>query len=133
MQMHELIDREDPKCLYCNSECDLSLDGNGIGLVSYEIQMLKCRKCGEQFEIHETSHGNASMYKAFVFTCKNLVVFNEYGSGFRIGDTDLLWSKDVSARAWKTPDDPVWIVPFEVDFSDKKKLYKKLKTYLVFS
>lgn len=126
MQMHELIDRDDPRCLYCNNEVDLKLDGMGVALATYEVQILKCRKCKEQFEIHESGVGNDTKIVAFVFTCKKIAIFYKYDEGFMIGNHDLLWSN-------RSVNGHPWIIPFTIDFSDKKKLHKKLKTYLVFS
>lgn len=129
--MHELIDREDPKCLYCNSDCDFKHDGffpAGISNLYYELEILTCRKCKEIFEIHWIDDAGEFRYLSFVFTCKDIVVLNRYSSGYSIGGKEFLY---VNWSAGKNPDN--FIPAFPVDFSNKNKLYKKLKTYVVFS
>jgi len=142
INLHELIDREDPKCLYCNSDVDLHQDGQSISTWApatntYEVQILTCRSCQETFEIHWYDHDGNVTYHAFVFTCQELLVFNAYQS--HIDSSRFIIShKNGLYESWK--DDPSkhpryrdMIPPFSVDFSNKKSLYKKLKTYLVFS
>ncbi len=143
--LHELIDREDPRCLYCNSDCDLKQDGIPMSMSStnhtYEVQILTCRNCQEIFEIHwyETDQ-QVTQYYGFVFTCKDLLVFNMYlmkpyedlDGAFCLGKRSKnLWKHHKNKPA-NFPFRPR-IPPFPVDFSDKEKLYEKLKTYLVFS
>lgn len=128
MEMHELIDREDPRCLYCNSECDVRVDGFGIGLISHDVNILSCRKCKEIFEIHSINKNGETTYTSFVFTCKRLAVVNSYAHGFAIGGREYLYGKWTANTYYDN-----YISPFDIDFSDKKKLHKKLKTYLVFS
>jgi len=128
--MHELIDREDPRCLYCKSDCDIQL---GYGFLaatpSYNVDILTCRKCNERFEIHWLGDIDPTQITAFVFTCKKWVVFFKYDAGFSIGGKELLWGN----KSPHPTSELKYILPFEVDFSDKKKLQKKLKTYLTFS
>lgn len=127
--MHELVDREDPRCLYCNSRCDLEMDGGfvaGIISITQEVQMLTCRACKEKFEIHWVDDSGKITYLDFVFSCKDIVVINRYvEKAFYIVDKRYLYK---NGRA--CPTNP--IPEFTVDFSDKKKLYEKLKTYRVF-
>jgi hypothetical protein len=130
--LHELIDREKPSCLYCRGEFDIKQDGffpGGITSLTYEVQMLTCRKCDEVFEIHWVDDAGQLTWSGFVFTCNEVVVFHSYASGFYIGGIELLYQNWVGASAKLENCVP----EFKVDFSDKKKLYKKLKTYLVFS
>ncbi len=130
--MHELIDREDPKCLYCNGKCDFTMDGDflaGTLSLTYEVQILKCRRCFETFEIHWIDDAGEVRYSSFVFTCGSLTVYNQYEKGFCIGGKELLHPASKSL-----PYETMKFVPeFLVDFSDKNKLWEKLKTYLVFS
>lgn len=141
--MHELIDREDPRCLYCNSDCDLKQDGipistwNPAGNI-YECQTLTCRKCKEVFEIHWYDHQGSIFYSAFGFTCKEMFVLDLYP---RPNDNPPEGMMFITTRKHLYSDDPrkspmrskSRIPPFLVDFSDKNKLYEKLKTYLIFS
>lgn len=124
---HKLIDQEEPRCLYCNSECDIHLDGFAAASPSYNVDLLTCRKCNEQFEIHWLGDIDPIKVVSFVFTCKNLAVCYDYEKGFYVGGQEVLWKTQKSALALSL------IEPFDVDFSDKKKLYKRLKTCLVFS
>lgn len=127
--MHELIDREDPKCLYCNGSCDLHMDGEIIlTTLSYEVQSLRCRRCHETFEIHWVDDNGETKYLGFTFTCGSLTVHNLYDKGFCIGGKELLYSQWQAAAPEFN-----YIEKFNVDFSNKNKLYEKLKTYLIFS
>ena len=130
MQLHELIDREDPRCLYCKSECDIKLDGTGISnsnTLVYNVEILTCRKCEEKFEIYWWDDCDVS---SFSFSCKDLAVLSTYDgklAGLHVAHKKYMWP-DYLRQA-----DSVDIPPFNIDFSDKKKLHKKLKTYLLFS
>lgn len=133
--MHELIDREDPRCLYCNSRCDIEMDGGFVaGMISLtqEVQVLTCFKCKEVFEVHwvDDSQTGIVTYLDFVFSCDDIVVINRYGEEtFYIVDKKYLYRRSrPNGLAVSHP-----IPQFTVDFSDKKKLYEKLKTYRVFS
>lgn len=131
--MHELIDQEDPRCLYCQSEVDIHLDGlpvKGNAGISFNVETLTCRSCGETFEIYSEDYPSGkTVYTSFLFSCKDICVLHDYDKKeFTIGNINLLWknlNKDTSFD--------VNITVFNIDFSDKKKLYKKLKTYVTFS
>lgn len=121
--MHELIDREDPKCLYCHSECDYTMSGRGVTSRT-QAEVLDCRSCKERFIIHSTDFNNETQYTAFFFTCKKFLVAVQYSSNqYAIH----------KMKAKMIGVEPVMVPPFSVDFSDKKALHKKLKTYVTFS
>lgn len=130
--MHRLIDREGPRCLYCHTECDIKLDGipqSNKNMVAFNVEVLTCRKCKEVFEIHWWEEDPIEIAD-FVFTCKKIAVLYKYDgmyAGFHVGNRSNLWPNIFKII------DTVDVPPFKVDFSDKKKLYKKLRTYLVFS
>lgn len=135
--LHELIDRESPKCLYCNTECNIGKDGEFImrGSESYDVDLLTCRSCNEVFEIHSMQHADGTTeYNAFLFSCKELCIFCSYITNeFYIGNhRDMpyagYYDLILQAKRWKT-----CLPSFEVDFSNKDKLYEKIKTYLLFS
>jgi hypothetical protein len=133
---HELIDRDDPRCLYCHSEFDLKLEtvgGQGgfhSGFVLIDRENLTCRSCGESFWIFSiVDAGNVTEIVTFSFSCKDIRVVHDYGSGFIIGSKNSFMN-DLSNLS--TSGNPI-LSPFDIDFSDKKKLYTKLKTYLTFS
>lgn len=129
--LHELVDREEPKCLYCNGKCDHSQNGDFVmtASITYEVETLKCRRCHETFEIHWVDDAGQVTITSFVFTCGSIVVYNQYGNGFAVGGREYLYP--ASKRVMST--DMKFIPEFPVDFSDKNKLYEKLKTYSVFS
>lgn len=134
IKLHELINREDPRCLYCNYKCDFKMDGRASTVAnpdSYFVEILTCIKCKEIFEIH--GWDDTAQITDFVFTCKKIVVLNKYPQssgvavGFNIGNRTNLWPQMFGGDA------TINVAPFDIDFSDKNKLHKKLKTYLVFS
>lgn len=134
MQLHELIDKDEPRCLYCNSNFDLnamsisSSSGSSLRhlnpaaiMTRYDTETLYCIDCKETFKIH--SHQNddgETTYTGFTFTCKGYNVFFSYIESYF--DISELKGNHITA-----------IPSFDPDFSDKDKLYEKLKTYLVFS
>lgn len=121
--MHELIDQEDPRCLYCNGKCDIAFEGKTIAHSAqmYDIDTLTCQECGERFCIDSLQNSaGETTYVAFTFTCK------KYDVVFLYSDAAF----DIFTRKGKH----ITTLPaFEVDFSDKKKLFQKLKTYVIFS
>lgn len=132
---HELISPDDPRCLYCNSDVDVELKGESIARSAnrFDVEVLTCRKCKEKFEIHSINTvGGETVYNTFVFTCKDLCVQHVYaGKTFWIGGLKLLYESLDNTMGTEEP--MVKIPAFEVEFSDKKALHKKLKTYLTFS
>ena len=126
MLMHELIDREDPRCLYCQSEVDIKSDCSFYHAGStYNVDLFSCRECKEQFEIHWIEDEDPI---AFTFTCKELVVYNQYDFFF-IGKKDLLSVNCMNSRSYNS----ISYFPFEVEFSNKDALYQKLKVLILFS
>ena len=133
--LHELIDRDVPRCLYCDVDFDMnamsikSSSGSSMShlapgqsfMTRYDTETLYCVDCKEKFEIH--SHQNdmgETTYTGFTFTCKGFEVFVNYIES--IIDISDLKGKHHTA-----------IPSFDPDFSDRDKLYEKLKTYLIFS
>lgn len=120
--MHELIDPDEPKCLYCKSDLDTGLSSEYLmstGIRS-DVETLTCKKCRETFQIYSTQGlDGTTVIAGFAFSCKKLRVFLSYlKSDFYIS---------------KRGNDITTIPSFTVDFSDKKKLHEKLKTYIIFS
>lgn len=131
--LHELIDRNVPCCLYCNAEFDTnamsirSTSGYAahklgqLNIAKSDAETLYCVDCKETFEIysHQENDGE-TYYTGFNFTCKGLSIECKYAeSVFDI--TNLKGEHKTGIPA------------FVPDFSDKDKLYEKLKTYLIFS
>jgi hypothetical protein len=129
--LHELIDKDEPKCLYCNSDFDYDIKSewrvNSQSKDDREI--LTCRKCKEVFHIHsEQSDDGVTFYLGFLFSCNGIFVYSHYNT-----ETFFL-GKDAKVYATVALyHNPTRIPSFIPDFSDKKKLHEKLKTYLIFS
>ena len=127
MLMHELIDREDPRCLYCQSEVDFKSDCSFYHAgTTYNVDLFSCRECKEQFEIHWVEDEDP---RAFTFTCKDVVVSSRYKTDFELGGKELLWEFCMNGR----PNNSIYIPIFEVEFSNKDALYQKLKSLILFS
>ena len=121
--LHELIDRDEPKCLYCNSDVDLNLNSEWIPQTSLKVdkETLTCRKCKESFIIHSIQdHYGYTDYIGFTFTCKTYKVFFNYAESYF----------DISDKNGKYI---IALPSFSPDFSDKEKLHEKIKTYITFS
>ena len=131
--IHELIDKDVPCCLYCNAEFDTNAMSirSSSGYVAYKLgqaniarsdaETLYCVDCKEKFEIHSTqTDDGVTIYSGFTFTCKGFEVFVDYTQC--VIDISDLKGTHTSA-----------IPSFNPDFSDRDKLYEKLKTYLIFS
>lgn len=123
MWPHELIDKDEPKCLYCYRDVDISSSSQwlpGTNLRA-DTETLTCRKCKESFWIHSVQ-GDDGVTKidGFTFSCKNFWVFYNYVE-------DYFDVKDKNRKF-------LFAIPsFPIDFSNRDKLYEKLKTYLLFS
>lgn len=131
--LHELIDRDMPCCLYCNAEFDtnaISIRSSSSyvmqklgmsNIVRSDAETLYCVDCRETFEIysHQSDDGETH-YTGFNFTCKGLSVEYKYIES-TLYITNLKGEHTISIPA------------FVPNFSDRDKLYEKLKTYLVFS
>ena len=120
---HELIAQDEPKCLYCYNDVDISLSSGwtpGANL-RLDTETLTCRKCKESFWIHSLQGDDgATEITGFTFSCQDFWIFFNYIEDYF----------DVKDKHRKF----LFAIPsFPVDFSDKEKLYQKLKTYLVFS
>lgn len=113
MQLHEQFNLEDPICLYCNSRCDVKGDGSPTLFLSNKYT---CINCHEVFET--AAHGDE--INAFLFTCNDLLV------------THVYTLKNFGIHKLGS-DDAIWTSEFKIDFSDKEKLYNKLKVYLTFA
>ncbi len=129
--LHELIDPNEPKCLYCNQEfldSATSLrsgrySGHGVytPMTRYDAETFYCVDCKETFEIHSLQGSDGyTTYTGFSFTCKGYNIFNNYiEKYFDISDKK---GKHITA-----------IPEFPANFSSRKKLHEKLKTYILFS
>jgi hypothetical protein len=122
MLLHELIDRDEPKCLYCNSGVDTRLTSEWIPKTALKAdhEGVSCHSCNEVFGIYSFQKSDGeTVYTGFTFTCREYNIYFDYSMN----------CFDVKIGA-----EYVTTIPFfTVDFSDKEKLCEKLKTYCVFS
>jgi hypothetical protein len=119
------------KCLYCGGRFDTFSES--IGFPSYIVDIFTCTSCKEVFEIH--SLDEVYNVLGFLFTCKDICVFEfkvDNRAGFILGGQELRHKNGINPLFGPT-DHSVIVNCFDIDFSDKEKLYKKLRTYLVFS
>lgn len=104
------INQDKPNCLYCGTLCtytESSIDDNNFqGVESYF-----CDFCKERFVNFKFTLDNTSLY--FTFSCKLITV--------TVHPDCIIIGKDINCP----------LVSF--DFSDKDKLFNKLKTYMIFS
>ncbi len=127
--MHELIDREEPKCLFCQSETNVDVSSNWDNRYGrMDTETLTCRSCKEIFVIHSNQDTSGeTRCTGFAFSCKGVLIYYDYDSNkFWIGNHQKNYKSLFVSE-------PTIIPYFSVDFSDKNKLHEKLKTYLIFS
>jgi hypothetical protein len=128
--LHELIDPDEPKCLYCNQvilDSAMGLRSNNYSSTGYnpkirsDAETLYCVDCKETFEIYSIQKEDGyTTYTGFSFTCKGYNIYNNYVEKyFDISDKN---GKHITA-----------IPEFSANFSSRKKLHEKLKTYILFS
>ena len=105
-----LINPNMPRCVYCRNMCQES-GINNIYTIRYS-----CMSCLEYIRLYFDGQTNTPVL--LHLSCENMLI--EF--------TNM--SKSIK---FKTDQDWITIPQFEIDFSDKEKLYNKLKTYMVFA
>jgi len=132
--MHKLMDQEDPKCLYCNGQCSVSLEGYKAPMgCSDDREILTCTLCKEVFTIFSIqSIEGETIYYGFSFSCQDITVFYEYKNK-NFGLFSQKTKSIVDEHGDMEDISPTEVPIFEIDFSNKNKLHNKLKTYLLFS
>lgn len=120
MLLYELIDLEYPICLYCKHSVTYSTysEIDKISGAIDQVYNIKCNKCPERFEIFVRTLYDKYICSTFLFTCLN----------FNISDYPL----DGKFRIQLSHSNPIWVPAFNIDFSDKNKLFEKLSTYIFF-
>ena len=119
METHKLFDENEPKCLYFDSNCDVSGWGSGVQWGN----KYTCQKCAEIFEISYFAVGDLTQpVDGFVFSCNDLKISHNYTL-----KSFAIIKMDPSSASIE------WIPEFDINFADKNALYKKIKTYLIFS
>ena len=131
-KLHKLIDKYEPECLYCGQEMKLTLQEIGGSPPFENVEKLLCLKCNSIFEIHCEETDEHTKYVGFLFSCRDIYVLNQYKSDthenqFLIGNHQL--RADMKGPRAKH----VVIPAFTPDFSDREKLYEKLKLFILFS
>lgn len=109
MFLHEA--NEIDKCLYCSSDLEIQYKNwqDSVG-----DTILKCNSCGEEIRFY-----NFLSVKVVLVSCKDLFIICDFSDVYQVANASL---------TSKTVEIPI----FDVNFSDKEKLYSKLKTYLTF-
>lgn len=124
-----LLDRENPTCVFCQVPCVFSSRSIADQPDILTTDTYSCLTCNATFHVYSQdvfpSLFDAAKSKLvsydFRFTCYELVLW--YGDN---PEHYLLGNKHKNIHWLKIP-------IFTMDFSDKNKLYSKLKTYLLFS
>lgn len=126
MMLHTLFNIDDPICLYCGADCDVSSTGVGIAPTTLVIDQYYCqnKRCKEEFEIH---HINDVFY-GFSFTCNEFRIFHLYEEN-QFGVT----KKEADGMVKSGKDNYIWMPYFNVDFNAKEEIYRKLGVYVTFS
>ena len=126
--LHQILNEDDTRCLFCNEYCNVKLDSTtNNGFSSYNISTYDCASCFETFEVHWLGYSDPTEVLSFVFTCNGITVFIKYDSGMFIGKQELLFNKQVNVFDYT-------VIPFfDINFSLKDELFEKLSTYMVFS
>jgi hypothetical protein len=109
----EKINFNRPECLYCKSICEADTGGEAMMVMT----TYDCKLCGDYFTIVKVASD-----KELSFTCKEFCIFHYNDANeFEVDNTDGLTH------------DRIKIPVFDIDFSDRERLYEKLKTYLIFA
>jgi hypothetical protein len=90
------------------------------------ISMYSCQICEEKFRINENYLGGVDV---FTFSCNTIIV------GIHYQTENFSLSKRFTSAGWIT-NNPIWINDLHninFDFSNKEKIYNKLKTYMTMS
>jgi hypothetical protein len=109
------INNSEASCIYCRNKCPLEKKKSSFD----EWDLYLCKKCQESFIVYYDLL-NEDTADAFSFTCKGITIYQDYN------DIDVFL-----LRKYESKGDAVSIPFFEIDFSDKERLFKKIKTYLM--
>lgn len=110
-----IIDLNNPECLFCRRQIDSS-SGFGESLLSCDLYV--CNACKEGYTLGFIKDSVSYI----IFTCKNIeVIYYINNNYFEIKNFWSLKSKVIKVPA------------FDLDFSNKENLLKKLSTYIIFS
>lgn len=117
---HTVINEDNPYCFYCKSECYIKVSSTYSSIDNFTS--FNCKFCNERFVIYNL-HNYDELVSSFEFTCKDFSVhiyyITENFSLRKLNYKEKIWINDLHN--------------VKFDFSDKEKLYNKLKTYLMFS
>lgn len=125
MNIKNLFNEDDPRCLYCNGICKANYSG-GLEHQSFLEDEYHCLNCGETFLIIGDAINKNLFNTTLIFTCIDLKVMYfsdaQQMAVSKLPNLNLAKDKFIS-----------FIPNFDIDFSQKDLLYQKLKTYLIFS
>lgn len=125
----KLFDEEHPACIYCKTSCGINsrtIANDGKAWTTNTYSCLECKETTTIYIVDDLftlfdSTKKLSVCYDFRMSCNELILW--YGN-----DVEHFWvsNRDVSVGWTKIP-------PFVMSFSDKDKLYRKLKICLLFS
>lgn len=125
----KLFDEEQPACIYCKTLCGISSRTVANDGKIWTTNTYSCIECKETVNTYVVD-GLQTLFDPlrkmpvcydFRLSCNELVLW--YGDN---PENFLVGNRVMSVHWAKIP-------TFVTDFSDKNKLYRKLKTYLLFS
>jgi hypothetical protein len=118
-QTKTIINSDHPACLYCNKEISaIETSNKWAGSFQKREMKLYCDSCDEFFTLSGLEDEDADYLK---FTCKSITVHVHFNTNYILLDKNNDFENATQ------------IVKFEMNFSDKEKLYNKLSTYIIFS
>jgi hypothetical protein len=125
MNIHNLINLDNKKCLYCSSECKVKSAAYYILSEDMYTDEFNCDFCNEIFIV---TYNSLAHVMQETFTCKSILVkWSSLNEHF----FSLLKRNDLEIN------NSFFDIPkFNIDmklFKNKESLFKKLSTYLVFS
>lgn len=128
-QFLDQLDREHPACLFCQSTCCINSRTMANQADLFTTETYSCAECKETFYVYsQDAFGALFDHSKKMPICYDVRFSCNELSFWYSDDPDhfLLGNNKKSVHWMKIP-------PFMVDFSDKDRLYRKLKIYLLFS
>jgi hypothetical protein len=114
-EFREAIGEDSLRCLYCESLCDCATNTTVDQNTFNTVEINKCKNCQEKFIFY---YFLLDTLTGCTFTCNDICVYvSAEGCSLKL------------AGAHTDANIPLT----EFDFSNKEAIYKKLKTYLLFS
>lgn len=131
MKVQDLLNQDHPQCLYCSSALEIKVVSDAASFPIYNsVTIYTCTVCKEIFEI-STAYSdlneefNTESIASIGLSCNDISILINYIDNICYISHNMKHHDRLSYL--------VSVPIFELDFSNKDKLYQKLKTYLLFS